>query len=251
MAVRWSDGVRSWLRGCLLLAVFVFAVCGQASARETVALTQGSVTDPAGHSARLGFSATIASTPGSAPSAITQIDLLAPLGTTLDLERATTCPQPVLEMLGPEGCPRSARAGHGSGLTVSRFGGKIVEQPFTFELLLTENRPGQPGLLGLLSEHEPFEIEQTFTGTVLPAPRPYGLEARLDMPVVPVYPGVAPEASTQSIRIAVGENPAHGGGLVLSLPRTCPRGGWALASRFTFQDGTSASGVRRAPCRAG
>lgn len=223
--------------------------CADATATQTVAFTRAVVTDPPGRPSRLSYDTVIAPAAGSVPSPLTHGDLLTPAGTRLDLRDSTTCARGVLETLGPDGCPPASRAGYGEGLTISRYGTKIVEQPFGLWLFLAEDRPGKPGLLFSLDEHEPFSLDETFTGTVLAAGSPYGLDVSFDMPVVPVYPGVIPDAVTESLQITLGEDRGRGGGLGLTVPRSCPRGGWALAAGFVFQDGTSARSGRKAPCK--
>jgi len=231
------------LTACLALA----SGCATANAQDTVSLTRANVADPPGRAATIEYGATISSSEGPIPSPITHNDLMLPAGTRLDLRHAGICSQSNLETLGPAGCPPDAKAGHGDGLAVYQVGNETIEEQFTLQIFLADTTPGQVSLLFFLYGHVPFLVEETFTATLGPAPRPYGLDLAVNVPLVPVFPR-APDASTHSTDVTLGQAPSQNSGLQIQLPRRCPHGGWPMATRFAFQDGASSTAARAAPC---
>jgi hypothetical protein len=240
--------------GCSLLAT-----AGSAHARETVSIDQvsfspnrlGAATDVFG-------SATIGSTDGPVPSPITHIDVFGPAGLTLDLKGSTTCNQEALERVGASACPANSKAGTGGGDGIYELGHEIVKEKYTVEFFLTDNRPGHTRMVIYLRGSMPVSIELYFDATVIRGPKPYGLGFSLDVPLIKVLPA-ASDASATSAFLRLGAHhqtyykKVHGKrrrlpirGIV--LPARCPRRGWPVASKFSFQDGSTVMAKRAVPC---
>ena len=113
-------------------------------------------------------------------------------------------------------------------------------------------------LLIYLNAATPVPVHEVFTATMIPAPNTYGLGFSVEVPLLRVLPE-ASYASVSSAFITLGtKNLAYyktvGGKRRLfhargiTAPKSCPRGGWPIASQFSFQDGSSVMGKSRIPC---
>ncbi len=239
--------------GGLLLAT----AAGAAHAQDTVTIGQVSFSpDKLGAATDVFGSATLGSTDGPMPSPITHINVYGPAGVTLDLQGSTTCDQEFLERTGT--CPKNSRAGTGGGMGVYELAKEIIKEKYTFELFLTDNRPGHTKLVIYLVGHTPAAIEIYFDATVIRGPKPYGLGFSLDVPLIQPLPEASyASASSAFLRLgAKGQTyvkKVHGKrkrlpikGII--LPTKCPHGGWPVASQFSFFDGSTVMAKRDVPC---
>ncbi len=243
----------------LCLAALMALACAGAQAQETVQITQAGFSP-----ARLGSptnafgSAIIGSTEGPVPSPIEHVNVYGPAGVTLDLRGSGVCNQASLERLGTRACPANSRAGFGGGEGIYQLGGELVKEKYTLDLFLSDNRPGHVALLAYLQGHSPVSVEVVFGGSVIRGPKPYGLGFSLDVPLIKVLPD-ASDASATSAFITLGAHNVayyrtvhgkrtlfHVRGIV--LPKSCPSGGWPVASQFSFQDGSTVIAKRSVPC---
>jgi hypothetical protein len=250
---------RRTFRALLCAGSLLLATAAGASAAETVQITRAGFS-PSG----LGLptnafgSATIGSTTGPVPAPIEHVDVFGPAGVTLDLRGTGVCNRAALERLGVQACPANSRAGFGGGEGIYELGHEIVEEAYTLDLFLSNNKPGHVALLAYLQGHSPVSIEITFTGTVITGPKPYGLGFSLDVPLIKVLPE-ASDASAKTAFITLGAHNVayyrkvhgkrklfHVRGII--LPKRCPRGGWPVASRFSFEDGSTVMAKRSVPC---
>jgi len=252
-------GAPSRILTALSVTVSLFAYAAGAQAAETVQITRAGFSPAALGAPTNAFgSATITSTAGPVPSPIEHVNVFGPAGITLDLRGSTTCSEETLKRIGPSGCPANSKAGSGGGEGVYQLGQEIVKEHYTIELFLSDNRPGHVRLLAFLEGHTPVSIEIVFGGSVVRGPKPYGLGFSLDVPLIKVLPE-ASDASATSAFITLGAHNAtyhqkvhgkrklfHVRGIV--LPRSCPRGGWPVASQFSFQDGSTVLAKRAVPC---
>jgi hypothetical protein len=232
---------------------------GPAHAGELVTITQAGFSPN-----RLGMptnafgSATISSTTAPVPSPIRHVNVYGPAGVTLDLQGSGTCSEETLRMIGPQGCPANSRAGFGGGQGVYKLGKEIVEEKYTLDFFLSDNRPGHTKLAIFLSGSSPVIVEVVLTGTVIRGPKPYGLGFSVDVPEIKVLPE-ASNASAKTAFLTLGAHNVayyrkvhgkrrlfHVRGIV--LPHSCPRGGWPVASQFTFEDGSVVMAKRAVPC---
>jgi hypothetical protein len=230
-----------------------------ANAEETVSITEaGFSPNVLGAPTNAFGNATIGSTNLPAPSPITHVDVYGPAGLTLNLEGTTTCEKERLEQIGPKACPENSKAGSGGGEGVYELGGELIREPYTIELFLADNRPGQVSMLVFLKGTTPVSIEVIFGATVINGPSPYGLGFSVDVPLIKVLPE-ASDASATTAFLSLGAKGAtytktvhgrkrrlHVKGIV--LPRRCPHGGWPVASQFSFQDGSTVLAKRTVRC---
>jgi hypothetical protein len=241
-------------------------VCGAAllwaaaaGAEQTVRITSaGFNPDKLGVPTNVFGAATIESTTGQVPSPITHVNVYGPAGVTLDLRGTGTCTEAKLLNVGPRACPADSRAGFGGGVGVYEIAKEVIEEKFTLDFFLGENRPGHVVLLIYLNGSSPVSIQLVFTAPVITGPKPYGLGFSLNVPLIKVLPE-ATDASARSSFLTLGaKNVAyvklvHGKRKLVHVrgiitPPRCPRGGWPVASQFSFQDGSTVMSTSKIPC---
>jgi len=241
--------------GCLSL----FLAPAAARAEEKVTITEAAFRpNLLGMPTNAFGSATIESTTGPVPSPITHINVFGPAGVTLDLKGTTTCTEEALVNRGAEGCPAASRAGFGGGMGIYMLGKSIVEEKYTVDLFLSNNKPGHVELLVFLSGHSPVIVEKVFPGVVVKAQPPYGLGFSIKVPLIKVLPE-ASNASAKTAFITLGANNVvyfrkvhgkrkklHVRGIV--LPKHCPAGGWPVKSEFEFEDGEHKLATKKIRC---
>jgi hypothetical protein len=232
---------------------------GVVRAEETVSITEaGFSPDKPGMPTNAFGSATIGSTTGPVPSPIRHVNVYGPAGVTLDLQGTGVCAEKLLERIGPRACPANSRAGFGGGQGIYQLGKELVEEKYTLDFFLSDNRPGHTKLLIFLSGTTPVLVEVVFSATVIQGPKPYGLGFSVDVPLIKVLPE-ASNASAKSSFLTLGAHNVayyrrvHGRRKLLHvrgiiLPRSCPRGGWPVASQFTFEDGSTVMATRKVRC---
>ncbi len=247
-----------------LLLALVLLVCVSllaptlAHAEETVSITAGFSPDVLGAPTNVFGNATIGSTLGPVPAPITHVNVLGPAGMSLGLEGTGTCVAAELERLGPRGCPADSLAGTGGGEGIYEIGAELVREPFKLDFFLGDNRPGHVVLLILLIGSRPVSIELVFNAPVVSEPYPYGLGFSVEVPPIKVLPD-ASDASALSTFLTLGakgliytrtvhghREREHVKGIV--LPKACPRGGFPVATQFSFEDGSTVMSKSTVPC---
>lgn len=250
-------------RRCRIVAALVCAVsllaAGPALAEETVSITEAGFSPNAlGVPTNAFGSATIGSTNLPVPSPITHVDVYGPKGVTLNLEGTGTCVKERLEQLGPQGCPADSKAGFGGGEGAYELAHEIIKEAYTLDFFLADNQPGHVSLLIFLKGTTPVSIEIVFSATVITGPAPYGLGFSVEVPLIKVLPE-ASDASATTAFLTLGAHDVayykkiHGKRRLLHvkgiiLPNRCPRGGWPVASQFSFEDGSTVLAKHTVPC---
>jgi len=228
-------------------------------AAETVSITEAGFSPNLRGAPTNAFgSATIGSTNLPVPSPITHVDVYGPAGVTLNLEGTGTCARERLEQLGAQGCPADSKAGFGGGEGVYELAHEIITEAYTLDFFLADNKPGHVSMLILLKGSTPVSIEVIFTATVITGPRPYGLGFSVEVPLIKVLPE-ASDASAKTAFLTLGAHNVayykkvhgkrklfHVKGII--LPKKCPHGGWPVASKFSFQDGSTVLAKRTVRC---
>ncbi|MGP0100523.1 MAG: hypothetical protein ACLPUT_02740 [Solirubrobacteraceae bacterium] len=235
------------------------AAASPALAEETVRITEAGFSPNAFGAPTNAFGKAVIEAPGlPVPSPITHVDVYGPAGVTLNLEGTGICKRERLEQLGPQGCPADSKAGFGGGEGVYELAHEIVPEAYTLDFFLADNKPGHVSLLIFLKGSTPVSIEIVFTGTVITGPAPYGLGFSVEVPLIKVLPE-ASDASAKTAFLTLGAHNVayykkvhgkrklfHVKGIV--LPKHCPHGGWPIASKFSFQDGSTVMAKRTVPC---
>lgn len=231
-----------------------------ARAEETVRIdTAGFSPDKLGVPTNVFGSATIGSTNLPVPAPITHVTVYGPAGATLNLEGTGTCSASRLEQtLEPTVCPTDSKAGFGGGEGAYEIAKEIIKEKFTLDFFLGDNRPGHVVLLIFLNGSSPVSIQLVFTAPVIQGPKPYGLGFSLNVPLIKVLPEASDASATSSFLTLGAKNVAyfknvhgkrtlfHVKGLI--TPKSCPRGGWPVASQFSFEDGSTVLSKSKIPC---
>jgi hypothetical protein len=230
-----------------------------AQAEQTVQITGASFSpDELGVPTNVFGSATIGSTDLPVPSPITHVNVYGPAGVTLDLQGTGTCTEAILLNNGPSACPKNSKAGFGGGEGVYELAHEIINEKFTLDFFLADNRPGHTVMLIYLNGATPVSIQLVFTAPVITSPKPYGLGFSLNVPIIKVLPE-ASDASAKSSFLTLGARnvayfkKVHGKRKLVHVkgiitPKSCPKGGWPVATEFSFQDGTKVLSKRTIRC---
>ncbi|HUB36514.1 MAG TPA: hypothetical protein VL972_06785 [Solirubrobacteraceae bacterium] len=250
-----KPGIVATLVACAL----ALGLAPLAQAEETLSITEaGFSPDLTGVPANAFGRGIIGSTTGPVPSPITHVNVYGPAGTTLNLEGTGVCSAEKLKNMGPEACPADSKAGFGGGEGTYEIGGEIVNEPYTLDFFLADNKPGHISVLIFLKGSTPVSIELVFTATVVTGPAPYGLGFSLNVPLIKVLPE-ASDASAKTAYITLGaKNVAyykkiHGKRVLehvkgIITPKTC-KGSWPVETQITFEDGSTVTAKRSVPCR--
>lgn len=250
--------LRIRIAAALCAAVLPLAV-SSAQAEQTVKITSSGFTpDKLGVPTNVFGSAAIGSTNLPVPAPITHINVYGPAGVTLDLQGTGVCSVEILENQGPQSCPDNSRAGFGGGQGAYEIAKEIVNEKFTLDFFLGDNRPGHTSLLIYLNGSSPVSIQLVFTAPVINSPKPYGLGFSLNVPIIKVLPEASDASATSSFLTLGAKNVAyrrkvHGKSRLFHVkgiitPKSCPHGGWPVATQFSFQDGSTVLSTSRVPC---
>jgi hypothetical protein len=241
-----------------LLSCALVALPATAQATETVNLKATFSPNALGSPTNASGSTTFTNTAGGLPSPITGFTLKGPAGMKIDATGTGTCNGRAIEQSGPSVCPKDSVAGFGGGMGALRLGEQIIEEPFTLNMFLGDNRPGHIVILLYVEAISPVSIQLVFTAPVVKEPAPYGLGFHFNIPLIPTLPG-ASNASVLNAHLTLGATNVayykkvggkrklvHVKGLI--LPKSCPRGGFPIETDFTFEDGSSSEVKIKTPC---
>jgi hypothetical protein len=242
----------------LLSFVLLLVSATAAEAEETVSIKASFTPDALGAPTNVFGSATIGSTDTPVPSPITKVVVLGPAGLTLNLEGSGICDPVKLEDIGPSACPANSRAGLGGGVGAFELAKEIIHENFTLEFFLGDNQPGHVMLLIYLNAVTPVSVELVLKAPVVQEPKPYGLGFSVEVPLIATLPG-ASDASAISTFLTLGaknityHKVVHGKRKLfhvkgILLPKTCPKGGFPVASQFSFEDGSTVMTKSTVPC---
>jgi hypothetical protein len=267
MATRGAARLTAIVLAAILLIAFVLCA-GATGAAHDAAQPEQRVTLHAGFTPyRLGTRTTIelsfqvhSTTPGHAPSPVTDIDLRLPAG--LGLATSTlglaNCEPSALLALGPDGCPANARIGHGSAIVAIPTEGEPVEEAGSLTVFV--GRPDSEPLevLFYAEGSSPVVAQLVFPGRLLGDGKPFSERLNTTIPLIPTWPGgpdvtvtrmsatVGPLGLTYYRRVRGHVVAYHPRGI--ALPRHCPRGGFPFRADLSFLDGARVSATRVVPC---
>ncbi len=244
------------LVGCACLLGAATAQAAESISNFHVAFTPDVLGSPTNASGGASFASTI---PGELPEPTTGFTVKGPAGLGINTVGTKTCTAAALEGNGgPSSCPKESRAGFGGGMGALKLGTQIIEEPFTLDFFLGDNKPGHIQILLYVEAISPVSIQLVFTANVVNEPKPYGLGFHFNIPLIPTLPG-ASDAAVLNAHVTIGASNAayfekvhgkrklvHIKGLI--VPKTCPRGGFPFESEFTFEDGTTNAVKTTVPC---
>jgi hypothetical protein len=253
------DKARLWIVPVALASCVLALGASAAQAEETVKITEaGFSPDALGVPTNVFGRATIGSTTTPVPSPITHVNVMGPAGLTLNLEGTGTCTAAILENQGAPGCPADSKAGFGGGVGAYEIAHEVINESYTLDFFLGNNKPGHVELLIYLDASTPVSIQLVFTAPVIQEPKPYGLGFSLNVPLIKVLPEASDASAISAFFTAGAKNVAyykkiHGKKKLFHVkgiitPKTCPHGGWPAASEFSFEDGSTVKSTVTIPC---
>jgi hypothetical protein len=237
-------------------------IAGIAWAGEDALIVKEAFTpDTLGAAANLSITASFASSADVPPSPIDRLTLYGPAGLAIQARGAGTCTEAVLEQRGPAGCPADSRVGFGGGVAVLALPGQLVREPFTLDFFFASSVHGHLRLLAYASGISPVSASLVVVAREIPAPTPYGLGFSVQVPHVLTIPD-AEYASVESAFASIGASDVayfktvrgrrtlvHVNGL--TVPRTCPTGGFPTRATVEFADGATFTVDPAIPCPHG
>ncbi len=227
---------------------------------ETASLQASFTPDRLGTPTTISFGFHLSTTVGVAPPPLTGVDLHMPAGvnytrTTLGL---ATCAPALLLAKGVAGCPANSRLGFGSAIVEVPFGTGAGHEIPEIQALSGPSPDGNLVVLFYADGLFPVFAQLAFTGEVLPDSGAYGSQLRTTIPLVTSVPG-GPDVSVLSVTSTIGPSAltyfryVHGRRVAfrprgVSVPESCPRGGFPFAAEFAFQDGSHISAQAVVAC---
>lgn len=181
---------------------------------------------------------------GGAPAPLTWIKVYTPVGVKLHPQSFAICSEAILSATGVDGCPRHSLAGWGEGTGVVTFGATRVPETVTAHVFF---RPG--GLIFFVHGGSPALIELMSEGTILNAGSAFGQLFTGEVPLVESVPG-ALDGSVEQLRIVIGAAYRKNKKLIsyLTLPNTCPKGGYTEKTELSFLNGETVPVTKTLAC---
>ncbi len=248
-----------WLVGALLLTLGLPAAAA-AVAPPPVTLRAALDPEQLGESTTVSVGFQIASPPGQLPSPLTEFDVRLPAGmglaaTTLGLE---TCSTEALLRGGAAGCSVESRMGFGSASVEASLGSQLVNESARVSILMGQPIAGHTTMLYYFEGKAPVIAPLVFPSEVLSVANSPTSEFDTAIPPIPGLPG-SPDVSILSLRASIGPNHltyyrrVHGRlvgyrPIGMSVPSTCPRGGFVFSGEFGFQDGAHTTAKTTVAC---
>jgi hypothetical protein len=231
-----------------------------AGATQTATLHTSFSPDKLGASTTVGFSFQIANTEGGLPAPLTGLSLHLPQGidyvtTTLGL---SICQPARLLERGLSGCSPNSRLGFGSALVEVPFGTGAGHEIPEIQALMGPPHDGNIVVLFYANGQEPVYAQIVFQGELVDGTTALGGDLNATIPLIPSVTN-GPPVSILSVESTIGPNrltyykQVHGKKVAfhprgVSVPLTCPRGGFPFSANFSFLDGTSAVASSVVPC---
>jgi hypothetical protein len=236
---------------------------GAASASEAVKLKVAFDPNLAGVRTTIELSLQISGPGGAPPSPVTGLDLRLParMGiATTTLGQANCDPTDLIEG-GLHGCSANARIGFGDALAVVPFGPQRVLEKVSINALMGPPSGERLELLFYAEGLSPVYAQLVFPGVVLADAHPFGERINTLLPLVPAWPE-GPNVSLETFSSTIG--PLHltyhrqvNGKTIayhphgVSVPTSCPPGGYPFAADLSFEDGTHTTADYKVPCPSG
>jgi hypothetical protein len=183
---------------------------------------------------------------GGAPLPLIGIEVYAPVGLGLHPRGFASCPAETLEKDGPGACPKRSTAGpRGSATGVVSFGGERVGETASVQPFFAP----AGNLEAFVDGSTPVSLEIVAKARFVGSAPPYGPQFTGEVPLIETVPG-ALDASFVRGTVEVGAAYRQGKRVVsyLTLPKTCPPGGWPVKLEMIFLGGATAEASYRMPC---
>lgn len=249
----------------VLLGGALAASPAAARAAETVALKVGFSPYHLGKSTtlKIALKLGVAGVSDGLPSPVTKFDMRIPadmelVGSSLGL---AVCHPAALLTGGIEGCSPNARIGYGSAEIKVPVGPEAVPETAAIDPEMGPPVDGQIGVLLYAEAGAPVAAQLIFPGVLFGGGGSTGQSLETPVPLIPTLPG-APDISMLSMNLSLGPEQltyyeqVHGKTVEyrpqgISLPTSCPRGGFRFISAISFLDGSTVRASSTVPCPSG
>lgn len=181
------------------------------------------------------------------PSPVRRVVLELPAELSLEIPRLRSCSAARLRAHGPRACPAQSRIAHGSALAEARIGSVLFTEHVTLSAFVGPLRGIEPTLELFGRGLTPFDERVLLTGTLGPAPRPYGETLTISIPRIRTL-RFERAASLTSLALTFGTSHPARASNVIRVPRRCPAGGFPFTAAFTYADGTGSTVTAVVPC---
>ncbi len=238
------------------------ALPATAGAAQTATLQTSFSPDRLGASTTIGFGFQIANPDGGLPAPLSSLSLRLPTGidyltTTLGL---AICQPANLLARGVAGCSPNSRLGFGSALVEVPFGTGSGHEIPEIQALMGPPNPSNGNIVVLFyaNGQSPVYAQIVFQGELVSGSETLGGSLNAAVPLIPSVPN-GPPVSILKVESTIGPShltyykyvhgkrvPFHPRGV--SVPLSCPRGGFQFSATFGFTDGTSAVAKSVVPC---
>jgi hypothetical protein len=206
------------------------------------------------------FGFTVASPTGQVPSPLEGIDLHLPAGIGLARNTLGTavCEPIYLFAHGPTGCPPNSRVGYGLIIAAVPYGPLAVQEEATVDAYRGSPEGEHITLLFFAEGWTPIFADLVFPGQLLEDKAPFSGRLDTKVPLVPSLPG-GPNVSVVRFQSTFGPKDLlyerevngeieHFRPRGVTVPATCPPGGYPFAGDFSFEDGTHLTAHTSVPC---
>ncbi|HEV3071981.1 MAG TPA: hypothetical protein VGY76_11220 [Solirubrobacteraceae bacterium] len=206
------------------------------------------------------FGFTVVSPKGQVPSPLEGVDLHLPGGIGLARNTLGTavCEPIYLFAHGPNGCPANSRIGYGLAVAAVPYGPLAVHEQATVDAYRGVSEGAHLTILFFAEGWTPVFADLVFPGQLLEDQAPYSGRIDTKVPLVPSLPG-GPNVSVVRFQSTFGPKNLlyereingeieHFHPRGVTVPATCPAGGYPFAGDFRFEDGTQITVHTSVPC---
>jgi hypothetical protein len=242
---------RGWalLSPGVILAVCVLFAAPAHAAETSATITPTLLPDKLGAKGALSLTMGYAGGEAGVPSPLRRAVLRLPAGLGIDIPELRSCAVARLRASGPSGCPAQSEIGRGHALAEVHAGSQFLTESISLWLFLGPLHGFEPTFEILGQGYTPFDQRVVFTGTALTDHPPYGEDLVMSIPPIPTLP-LEPDASILTMSLTIGTDgprrPRDGD--TVTVPRSCPAGGFPFAAEFSYLDGATGSALAKVPC---
>lgn len=243
---------RARTRAAVLALCLTVLLAPAADARQRAHISAVFKPERLGKATTMSFAFDIAAS-GADPEPLRGVELAYPrnLGIATSGLGLAECVPAVLERAGGVGCPRNSQMGYGSAVVQIRIGPGLVKERVALGVFAGPSPDGYLHVLVGAFGKYPIEAAVVLSGVLRPG------RLQIVVPPIPSLPE-APYVAVSRMQLTLGGHLTYyatvKGSTVayhppgVGLPSRCPRGGFAFAASFAFQDGSASRARTAIPC---
>jgi hypothetical protein len=231
-----------------------------AGAAEEAHLTSSFSPSTPGASTTITFGFTISNPEGGVPSPLSGVDLHLPAGIGLGRTNLglAICDPYFLYEEGPNACPANSHIGYGTATAEIPYGPEIVQEQAEVFAYRGQQEGQSQTILFFAEGWYPVFADLVFPGQLLEDSNPFGGRINTNVPPIPSVPD-GPNVSVVHVQSTFGPSHltyyrrVHGKNVAfhprgVTVPATCPAGGYPFAADFSFEDGNHLTAHTTVPC---